>query len=97
MYIDICIYMYITSGAREEEFELRVAHALDGLARVPVAVHQPCVQGVGVGVAGLVSYVPESRPDSTSANLGFRYRGTSLIRNSSPPWDHDRALGIFLL
>ena len=25
------------------------------------------------------------------------YRGTSLIRNRSPPYDHHRALGIFLL
>ena len=26
-----------------------------------------------------------------------RYRGTSRMRNSPPPWDHHRALGIFLL
>ena len=25
------------------------------------------------------------------------YRGTSLIRNSTPPWGHHRALGIVLL
>jgi len=28
---------------------------------------------------------------------GGRYRGTSLIRNRPPPYDHHRALGIFLL
>ena len=26
-----------------------------------------------------------------------RYRGTSLIRNSTPPWDHNSCLGIVLL
>ena len=29
--------------------------------------------------------------------MSQKYRGTSLIRNSAPPWDHHRALGIVLL
>jgi len=42
-------------------------------------------------VFGIVPLVPALREP-----VGL-YRGNSLIRNSPPPWDHHRALGIFLL
>ena len=44
--------------------------------------------------------VSASRPISRKPPLSFAwstYRSTSLIRNSPPPLDHHRALGIFLL
>jgi len=34
---------------------------------------------------------------SAACEAFSHYRGTSLIRNSPPPWDHHRALGIALL
>ena len=38
------------------------------------------------------------RPTGQLATYGAgRYRGTSLIRNCPPPWNHRRTLGIILL
>ena len=38
-------------------------------------------------------HVPNAKPEAPNP----KYKGSSLIRNSSPPQDHHRALGIFLL
>ena len=38
-----------------------------------------------------------SEISTSHMEMGSSYRGTSLIRNSSPPKEHRRALGIVLL
>ena len=50
-----------------------------------------------VRIPGLTFYPLEGESRKNLYMSVVHHRGTSLIRNSSPPQDHHRALGIFLV
>ena len=52
------------------------------------------------GPTGLHGYLAHKKPHPPLRTLPYEhraYRGTSLIRNRTPPYEHHRALGMVLL